>query len=139
MIAFSQIFAYFIFLLGIFLIFITKYNISLLIIGVFLLYNIKSEKNSLICLKKKLLCNELYDKSFLNIKNIAVYTDTKLIECMEYFSYNTLLNVVVFSYNNKKLSEFSQYEIIDLLTKNSTLINFTDAINMKGYTNELKE
>ena len=138
MINVSRVFSIITIFFGIILVFITKYNISLLIIGLFLLYNIKSERNGLIYLKNKLLTNEFFEKNFIKVKNVIVNADTFLVECIDNFEYNTLLNVTVLSKCNTKICEFSQYEIVDLLLNNNTYIKFLDVIKMKGYNNELK-
>lgn len=132
MMTITRIIAYFLIIFGIFLIIMTKYNISLLIIGCFLLYNIMYEKNNLISLKKKLICNEFSYGNIQAVKHIAMNFDTPLIKCIDYFSYNSVIVVSVLDDNNKLICSLWQYDITNAFLENESNIKFNELIKTKG-------
>ncbi len=109
--------------LGMIVLIITKYNISLLIIGMFLLYNIIYEKQNIIQVKKNLLCNEFFDKrKTFKIKKLGAGENVKLINFVSEFSYDYVIEISVYNDDFKKIGEISQDMIIDALTKYSSSI-----------------
>lgn len=112
MISVTKITAVLLIIFGMIFLIITKYNISLLIIGMFLLYNIKYEKEELIYLRKCLLCGDFLNgaKSF-KIKHIGVMKDVLAISLLYWYSPKVSLLVSVFDENFKTLGFLSQERI----------------------------
>ncbi len=137
MITITKIIACFFIIFGIFLIIMTKYNISLLIIGFFLLYNTIYEKNNLISLKKKLICNEFSNGNMQSVKHFAMHYDTPAIKCIDCFTYNTVIVVNVLDSHNKLVGTLWQYDLTDAFLNSGSSLKLGQLIKMKGYKNEL--
>lgn len=127
-------------LAGIFLIIITKYNISLLIIGTFLLYNIRNEKMNLISLRKKLICNEfLPSTNVFSEKMLGIFENTNIIKCIDCFSYNKLICVSVYSHDCILIGTLSQGEIISALIALGVYATGGDALRFISEDKRKKE
>lgn len=115
---------------------ITKYNISLLIIGMFLLYNIKNEKENLILLKKKLLCRDfLNGAKCLKIKHIGVAKDVCALTLLSSYTPQCALIVSVFDEKFKIIGTLSQAEISDGILKYGARVK-TGMLLREDKTNE---
>lgn len=132
----TKITAVIIIFFGMIFLIITKYNISLLIIGMFLLYNIKYEKQNIILMRKELLCGNLSKsvKSF-KIRHIGVAKDVKLIGLLSCVSDSYVLCVSVFDNNFKIIGTLSQFQIIDGILKYGTFLS-ADMLLREEKTNE---
>lgn len=121
---------------GMIFLIITKYNISLLIIGMFLLYNIKNEKENLILLRKKLLCRDFLNgaKRF-KIKHIGVAKDVCALTLLSSYTPQCALVVSVFDENFKIIGTLSQAEISDGILKYGARVK-TGMLLREDITNE---
>ena len=82
---------------GIFLLIMTKFNFSLLIIGVFLLYNQIEEKKNYIHLQKSIFTNEFdVSKKAFNVRVIGVDTMGYLTDVARYIGYGYRLEIHIF-------------------------------------------
>lgn len=109
----SVVFAIF----GIIFLLINKYNISLLVISGFLMYNLKEERKKIIFLRQMIFTKE-FDRSVckLRIKHMAVTADVNASGLTDYFGYNYICHFFVYdSYMNLK-GTLTQSEIVDGIT-----------------------
>ena len=123
---------------GMIFLIITKYNISLLIIGMFLLYNIKNEKENLILLRKKLLCHDfLKGAKCVKIKHIGVTKDVCALSLLNLYAAKCALAVSVFDENFRIIGTLSQSEISDGILKYGACVKTGMLLNLKS--NEKQE
>lgn len=123
MICFTKITGCIVVFLGMIVLIITKYNISLLIIGMFLLYNISYEKENIIVVQKNLLCNEFFlNRKRFKIRKTGALENIRLINFVSEFSYDYVLEISVYDKDFKKIGEISQDMIVASLTKYGSCI-----------------
>ncbi len=97
MIVFSKIIGILLSFTGIFLLIMTKFNFSLLIIGVFLLYNQIEEKKNYIHLQKSIFTNELNtDKKVFRIYPVGIDASAKLTDAARYIGYGYEIEVHIY-------------------------------------------
>ncbi len=112
----TRIFAVIFLFIGFVLLILSKYNISLLLIGLFLLYNIKYEKERLLYIKKKLLLKEFgVGKSPFCVRKMGITEEVKLVSLIQYFGYSYVLEVSVFDRGFQKRMELSQSDILSAI------------------------
>ena len=140
MIEITKIIGALIFFAGIILAVFTKYNISLLIIGVFLLYNIKNEKMQIISLRKKIICSETsWQSTFFKIKSIGVCESFPVLKCIDFCTYKKELVISVFSSDSRLLGSLSQGEITKIILYGKDIKTCGEAVCKRGFLNELQE
>ncbi|MBE7038824.1 MAG: hypothetical protein E7404_07985 [Ruminococcaceae bacterium] len=129
LIIFTKITGVIVVFLGMIVLIITKYNISLLIIGMFLLYNIIYEKENIASVKKNLLCNEfLKYKERFKIRKTGAKEDVKLINFICEFSYDYVVEICVYDNHFNKIGEISQDLIVPSLLKYGSLTTCGDLL-----------
>ncbi len=83
---------------GIFLLIMTKFNFSLLIIGVFLLYNQIEEKKNYIHLQKSIFTNEFKsDKKVFRVYPVGIDVSANLTDAAKYIGYGYELEIHIFN------------------------------------------
>lgn len=122
---------------GIIFVILSKYNISLLVISSFLLYNLKEERKKLINLRHMIYTKE-FDQSgrMLTVHSRAVMCKVKAITLADYFGYNFICHFFVYDGNMKLLGILEQGEIIDGILKYGTGV--TVETLLLGGNNEYK-
>ena len=117
------------FIFGIIFLIISKYNISLLVISWFLVYNLKEERKKLIFLR-----HMIYTKAFdncgkaLKVHHKAVTPCVKAISLTDCFGYNFICHVFVYDENMKLLGTMEQSEIIDGIVSRGTGVTVGELI-----------
>lgn len=110
----TRITAVFLSFFGVIFLLLSKYNISLLVISAFLVYNLKEERKKLIFLRRM-----IYSKEFdrrgkpLNVKHRAVAQNVGAISLTDYFGYNYICHFFVYDNDMNLLGTLEQSEIID--------------------------
>ncbi len=106
----SAIFAFF----GIIFLLLSKYNISLLVISAFLVYNLKEERKKLIFLRHMIYTKE-FDRSgkTLKIKHRAVAKDVTAVSLTDCFGYNYICHFFVYDTDMNLLGTLEQCEVVD--------------------------
>ena len=101
-------------LFGFLFLLVSKFNISLLVVGGFLLYNLKDEQRNLLQMQRMMLSKE-FDRTgqVIRVKNIGVMRHVTARYLMKYFGYNFICVAAVFDENMVKLGELSQQQLID--------------------------
>lgn len=101
-------------LFGMIFLLISKFNISLLVVGGFLLYNLKQEQRGMFQMQRMMLSKE-FDRTgeVIRVKNIGVMRHVTARYLMKYFGYNFICVAAVFDENMVKLGELSQQQLID--------------------------
>lgn len=101
-------------LFGFLFLLVSKFNISLLVVGGFLLYNLKHEQHSMFQMQKMMLSKE-FDRSgeVIRVKNIGVMRHVTARYLMKYFGYNFICVAAVFDENMVKMGELSQQQLVD--------------------------
>ncbi len=128
----AALFAFF----GTIFLLLSKYNISLLVISAFLVYNLKEEKNNLIFLRQMIYSKE-FDRQgkSLNVKHYAVMRNVRAITLTDYFAYNYICHFFVYDDNMNLLGTLQQSEIIDGIVKHGADVAVSALL---GGTNEHK-
>lgn len=99
---------------GIIFLLISKYNISLLVISGFLMYNLKEERKKFIFLRKMIYTKEFNRKSSgLNIRHSAVCENVNAASLTNRFGYNYICHFFVYDADMKLLGALTQSDIID--------------------------
>ena len=108
----ALVFAFF----GIIFLMLSKYNISLLVISSFLLYNLKEERKKTFFLKQ-MIYTKSHDRSLkpLKVCHRAVIKGVKLSSLTEYFGYNFVCHFFVYDEKMKLIGTLSQGEVVDAL------------------------
>lgn len=106
----SVIFAFF----GIIFLLLSKYNISLLVISGFLLYNLSEERKKLIFLREMIYTKE-FDRSAegIKIKHVAVTENVGVLHLTDGFGYNFICHFFVYDSHMTLLGTLTQGEIVD--------------------------
>ena len=116
---------------------LSKYNISLLVISSFLLYNLKEERKKLINLRHLIYTKEFdHSGSMLGIHNRAVICKVKAITLADYFGFNFICHFFVYDVNMKLLGTLEQGEIVDGILRYGTQV--TVETLLLGGNNEYK-
>ncbi len=99
---------------GIIFLILSKYNISLLVISGFLLYNLKEERKNILFLRQ-MIYSKAFDRSgkLLRIKHRAVTRDVSALSLTDCFGYNFICHFFVYDGNMKLLGTLTQSEVID--------------------------
>lgn len=115
MIVFSKIIGILLSFTGIFLLIMTKFNFSLLIIGVFLLYNQIEEKKNYIHLQKSIFTNDFdTDKKVFRIYPVGVDASAYLTDAARYIGYGYEIEVHVYKCG-KLLTSVTQDRLLDAI------------------------
>lgn len=121
----SAVFAVF----GIIFFIISKYNISLLVISGFLMYNLNRERKQLIFIKQM-----IYTKSFahnsksVKIRHRAVTCGTLANSLTDYFGYNFICHFFVYDKDMNLLGTLEQGEIVDSIIAYGSGVTVGDLI-----------
>lgn len=101
-------------LFGLVFLLVSKFNISLLVVGGFLLYNLRNEQRGFLQMQRMMLSKE-FDRTgeVIRVKNIGVMRHVTARYLMKYFGYNFICVAAVFDENMVKLGELSQQQLID--------------------------
>lgn len=99
---------------GIIFLLLSKYNISLLVISGFLLYNLKEERKNTFFLRHMIFTKEFDAKGkTLKIKHRAVMSGVNAMRLTDCFGYNFICHFFVYNEEMKLLGTLTQGEIID--------------------------
>ncbi len=122
---------------GIIFVIISKYNISLLVISGFLMYNLRVEYKKFIFLRKMIYTKE-FDRSAtgLRIKHRAVLSEVVAVTLAENFGYNYICHFFVYDENMNFIGTLTQSEIIDGTVKYGSSVTVGFLLN--GGENERK-
>lgn len=106
----AVLFAFF----GMIFLLLSKYNISLLVISAFLVYNLKEERKKLIFLRRMIYSKE-FDRQgkALAVKHRAAMQNVSAISLTDYFGYNYICHFFVYDDDMNLLGTLQQSEIID--------------------------
>lgn len=106
----AAMFAFF----GMIFLLLSKYNISLLVISAFLVYNLKEERKKIIFLRQLIYTKE-FDRrgKSLYIKHRAVATEVTAASLTDYFGYNYICHFFVYDCDMNLLGTLDQSEIVD--------------------------
>ena len=100
---------------GIFLLIMTKFNFSLLIIGVFLLYNQIEEKKNYIHLQKSIFTNEIScDKKVYKVYPVGIDEGAFLTDASRFIGYGYKIEIHIYS-SGKLIEIASQERLIDTI------------------------
>lgn len=100
---------------GIFLLVMTKFNFSLLIIGVFLLYNQIEEKKNYIHLQKSIFTNEFCaSKKVFRVCPIGMDTSSYLTDAARYIGYGYQIEIHIFD-GGRFIGTATQKKLLDTI------------------------
>ena len=106
----AVIFAFF----GIIFLLLSKYNISLLVISAFLVYNLREEKKYLFFLRRMIFTKEFDSgEKTLLIRHRAVTSGVTAMRLTECFGYNFICHFFVYDEEMRLLGTLTQAEIVD--------------------------
>lgn len=105
----SVVFAFF----GIIFLILNKYNISLLVISGFLMYNLKEERKKIIFLRHMIFTKEFDRTGKLRIKHIAVTSGVNASSLTDHFGYNYICHFFVYDSGMNLKGTLTQSEIVD--------------------------
>ncbi len=115
MIVFSKIIGITLSFSGIFLLIMTKFNFSLLIIGVFLLYNQIEEKKNYIHLQKSIYTNEiLCDKKVFRVYHVGIDKGELLTSVARFIGYGYKIEIHIYD-NGNLIENVSQERLLDTI------------------------
>ncbi|MBE7031108.1 MAG: hypothetical protein E7409_06760 [Ruminococcaceae bacterium] len=110
----TRVFGVILVLFGIIFLIISKFNISLLVIGAFLLYNLKDEGRALVHFNRLALSDTVKRQSgVLPVRCIGVDSSVDARYVTRYFGYHYICVISVFDPQRKKLGELTQQQLLD--------------------------
>lgn len=121
---------------GIIFLLLSKYNISLLVISGFLLYNLREERKKLVFLRKMIFTKE-FDRNGngIRVKHMAVVEQVMALALTDYFGYNFVCHFFVYDHQMALLGTLTQSEIIDGIIEHGAEVTVGKLL---GGTNEHK-
>ncbi len=133
---FTRITAILLAVFGIIFFLLSKYNISLLVISAFLLYNLKEERKSLLFLRQMIYSKE-FDRcpNVLKVKHYAVMRNVLAISLTDYFAYNYICHFFVYDDEMNLLGTLQQGDVIDGIVEYGPDVTVG---RLSGGTNEYK-
>lgn len=116
-------------LFGMIFLMLSKYNISLLVISSFLLYNLKEERKKAFVLKQMIYTkSHEMDLNVLKVCHRAITKGVKLSSLTEYFGYNFVCHFFVYDEKMKLVGTLSQGEVVDALIEHGMGITAEEAL-----------
>jgi len=114
---------------SIFLLLVSEFNFSLILIGAFLLANISTERRNLnIIAMKEMLGNKekLKTDDINKVRAIAVFEDVSARILLKYFSYNYYYIIDVLDKNMKIVNRITETELINALVSKGIRVKLRD-------------
>lgn len=122
---------------GFIFILISKYNISLLVISAFLMYNLKEERKKFVFLRQIIYTKEFdHNGKGLKIRHCAVCRNVVASALTDSFGYNYICHFFVYDEDMNLLGTLTQGEIVDGVILNGADVTVGRLLN--GGTNEHK-
>lgn len=114
---------------GIIFFILSKYNISLLVISGFLMYNLNRERKQLIFLRRMIYTKAFaYDSKSVKVHHRAVTCGTLANSLTDYFGYNFICHFFVYDKDMNLLGTLEQGEIVDGIIANGSGVTVGDLI-----------
>lgn len=118
-------------ILGVVLIFITKFNISLVMVAAFLIFNVSGEetrKNYIVMREIMGYKDKLKNRKYMRTKGIAAKSSAKALDIMKCIGYDSfyLINVIDDKIHIKKT--LTEGELIDAINKKSVSVTLDEII-----------
>jgi len=114
---------------AIFLLFVSEFNFSLILIGAFLLANISNERRNLniIAMKEMLNNTDKLKKDDINkVRVIAVFEDVSARILLKHFSYNYYYTIDVLDKNMKIVNRITETQLIAALVDKGVRVKLRD-------------
>ena len=127
-------------ILGTIFLLISKYNISLLVISGFLMYNLKEERKKYIFLRQMIYTKE-FDRSAkkLRIKHTAVCENVTAVSLTDCLGYNYICHFFVYDADMVLIGTLTQAEVLDgIIAYGADVTMGRLASQLNGGTNEHK-
>lgn len=125
----TKIFTIAIFLIGVILIYITKFNISLVMVGAFLAFNMVEEKkhNDFIIMKEILYSKEkLPKRGVMPSKNLSAMEDVPASRIFKKLSYHSFHHIYIVNQNLGIRSIITEAELIDAVLHQGYAVKLGD-------------
>lgn len=120
-------------LLGMMLLFITKFNISLIMIAAFLVFNMTGEderKNYVVMREMTAVGDKLKERKYMKVKNLAVREDVKALDVLKRTGYDSFYIVNVIDENGKICKNLTECELFEGIKRNTSNVCVKNISNL---------
>ncbi len=125
-------------LLGVYVLYVSRLNISVLLIGVFLAFHLNHQRKEqqLIMMREFIYAKEKLLKSkVLNTHNMAVLSDIRVYEIFKYFSYNRFLIFYVINEKMEIESILTETQVIEAVKQNGCKMRMGEVLKQLTINN----